>query len=111
MAKGLLFLAAAASLTSSTYAACTPADSKTYDYIVVGSGAGGIVVADKLSEAGKSVLLLERGPPSTGKFNGTQKPSWLSSTNLTRYDVPGLFNQIWADGVPSCPDTGVQAGW
>ena len=31
-----------------------------YDYIIVGAGAGGLVVADRLSEAGKKVLLIER---------------------------------------------------
>ena len=84
----------------------------TYDYIVIGSGAGGIPVADRLSEAGHSVLLIEKGPPSSGRWNGTMKPAWLEGTNLTRFDVPGLFNQIWADptGV-ACDDLDVMAGW
>ncbi|ORY00652.1 cellobiose dehydrogenase [Clohesyomyces aquaticus] len=89
----------------------TVASGTTYDYIVIGSGAGGIPVADKLSEAGFSVLLIEKGPPSSGRWNGTMKPSWLQGTNLTRFDVPGLFNQIWRDptGV-ACEDTGVMGG-
>lgn len=113
MARAILFAAAAASLFQWTHAQCTAVDaSKTYDYIVVGSGAGGIPIADRLSEAGFSVLLVEKGPLSTGKFNGTMKPSWLQGTNLTRFDVPGLFNQIWADGNGvACSDTGVMAGW
>jgi hypothetical protein len=92
---------------------CSPVNSnKTYDYIVIGSGAGGIPVADRLSEAGHSVLLIEKGPPSSGRWNGTMKPAWLEGTNLTRFDVPGLFNQIWADPIGlACEDLDVMAGW
>lgn len=71
--------------------------SKTYDYIVVGGGAGGIPIADKLSEAGHSVLLLEKGPPSTGQWGGNMGPDWLDGTGLTRFDVPGLCNEIWVN--------------
>ncbi|KAL8294336.1 hypothetical protein RB597_007947 [Gaeumannomyces tritici] len=83
----------------------------TYDYVVVGAGAGGIPIADKLSEAGKSVLLIEKGPPSTGKWGGKMGPAWLAGTGLTRFDVPGLCNQIWVDsnGV-ACDDTDQMAG-
>jgi cellobiose dehydrogenase (acceptor) len=83
----------------------------TYDYIVVGGGAGGIPIADKLSEAGKKVLLIEKGPPSSGRWGGTMKPSWLDGTNLTRFDVPGLCNQIWVDSAGiACTDTDQMAG-
>jgi len=39
------------------------------------------------------------------------RPSWLSGTNLTRFDVPGLCNQIWADrnGI-ACTDYDQLAG-
>ncbi|KAF5861547.1 hypothetical protein ETB97_012796 [Aspergillus alliaceus] len=86
-------------------------DGATYDYIVVGGGAGGIPVADRLSEAGHRVLLIEKGPPSSGRWGGTMKPEWLDGTNLTRFDVPGLCNQIWVDsnGI-ACSDTDQMAG-
>ncbi|EFQ32394.1 fungal cellulose binding domain-containing protein [Colletotrichum graminicola] len=88
-----------------------PVPSGTYDYIVIGAGAGGIPLADKLSEAGKSVLLIEKGPPSSGRWGGTMKPTWLEGTNLTRFDVPGLCNQIWRDSAGiACQDTDQMAG-
>lgn len=68
---------------------------KSYDAIVVGAGTAGIIVAERLSEAGKNVLLLEQGGPSYGITGGTEKPSWLSGTNLSRVDVPGLYSTIF----------------
>jgi len=99
--------------STTTTAAVTgiPAPTEAYDYIVVGGGAGGLVAADKLSQAGKSVLLVERGPPSTWATGGRNGPSWATTNSLTRYDVPGLCNQIWVDSVGiACPDVGTMAG-
>ena len=36
-----------------------------YDVVIIGSGAAGGIVAGVLAEAGKHVLLLERGPALT----------------------------------------------
>ena len=89
----------------------SPAPTDAYDYIVVGAGAGGIPVADRLSEKGKKVLLIEKGPPSLARFGGTMKPDWLKDYQLTRFDVPGLCNQIWVDSAGiACTDTDQMAG-
>lgn len=91
-----------ATATSTGVATATPTcrsvpSNKTFDYVIVGAGAGGIPVADKLSEAGHSVLLIEKGPVSTAQWGGDLGPDWLDGTNLTRFDVPGLCNEIWSD--------------
>lgn len=97
--------------TPTTTASGLPVPTATYDYIVVGGGAGGIPVADKLSEAGKKVLLIERGPPSSNRWGGTMRPDWLAGTNLSRFDVPGLCNEIWVDSAGiACSDIDQMAG-
>ncbi|KAL6712215.1 hypothetical protein ACN47E_000092 [Coniothyrium glycines] len=77
------------------FALCSPLN-QTWDYIIVGSGAAGIPLADRLSESGKSVLLIERGFPSSGRWGGAWKPAWLEGTNLTRFDVPALAQLVWS---------------
>ncbi|KEQ77451.1 FAD/NAD(P)-binding domain-containing protein, partial [Aureobasidium namibiae CBS 147.97] len=74
------------------------AGDSAFDYIVVGSGPGGVTVADKLSESGASVLLVERGQATTGQWNGNNRPQWLDNTGMTFYDVPALDDQIWTKG-------------
>lgn len=49
-----------------------------------GAGPAGLVMADRLSEAGKSVLLIERGGPSTKNTGGTREvPGWLNTTGVS----------------------------
>jgi choline dehydrogenase len=43
-------------------------DTQTYDYIVVGAGSAGCVVAHRLVKAGHRVLALEAGPTDATKF-------------------------------------------
>jgi cellobiose dehydrogenase (acceptor) len=73
----------------------------------IGSGPAGIVVADRMSEAGKKTLLLEQGGPSYHITGGTAGPGWLNGTDLSRVDVPGLYKSIFSipDGNLTCaPD-------
>ncbi|KAF8690928.1 Cellobiose dehydrogenase, partial [Rhizoctonia solani] len=81
------------------------------DYIIVGSGPAGIVAADRLSEAGKKVLLIERGGPSIAATGGTDTPPWPYPTNLTRFDMPAGFQTVFS-GTPyfMCKDLPARGG-
>lgn len=81
----------------------------TYDVIVVGGGPAGIIAAERIAEAGSSVLLIERGPANTVDLGSTQALSWNSS--LTPYDVPALGSSLGSvSGVKMCSDTASTAG-
>ncbi|MFQ5667038.1 MAG: GMC family oxidoreductase N-terminal domain-containing protein [Candidatus Binatia bacterium] len=82
------------------------------DVLVIGSGAGGAVVATELAEAGRSVAVLEEGGyyPATkftqreddmfGLLMGRQGPDWTEDYAVNfAYDkaVGGSTNSYWAD--------------
>lgn len=55
------------------------------DYVIVGAGSAGCTMAYRLSEAGKSVIVVEHGGSDAGPF--IQMPGALSyPMNMTRYD-------------------------
>lgn len=88
-------------------ASVAASNNQTYDYIVVGGGPSGIITAERLAEANKTVLLLERGHGPTAATGSNYTLSWNSS--LTPIDVPGLssavsgIEDLWEDYI--CPDT------
>lgn len=64
----------------------------TYDYIVVGGGPSGIITAERFAEAGKKVLLLERGTGPTVSTGANETLSWDHSRTVI--DLPGLSGDI-----------------
>lgn len=61
-----------------------------YDIIIIGTGAGGGTLLNKLAPSGKRVLVLERGP-----FLPREKENWETKVafNTTRYFGP----EVWHD--------------
>lgn len=66
----------------------------THDYVVIGAGSAGCVIATGLVEAGKSVLLLESGPMDRSLFismpGGLQKIAKRMSWHMRTEPEPGL---------------------
>ena len=54
-----------------------------YDYIVIGSGAGGGIVFDELKKKNKNVLLIEKGPHV--KSENLKKQFYYSLKNIWKY--------------------------
>ncbi|KAF1941685.1 choline dehydrogenase [Clathrospora elynae] len=81
----------------------------TFDYIVAGGGAAGIISAERLAESGASVLLIERGGPSYAFTGNTKVMPWNDTVSM--YDVPGYGYYLSDVGTPAyCTDTADQAG-
>ena len=76
-----------------------------YDFIIIGSGAGGGTLAYHLAPSGKKILLLERGP-----FVPREKENWSS----LEVNARGRYNtkELWrnADGSELHPHTNYYVG-
>eukprot|EP01133_Synstelium_polycarpum_P014224 gene14224-16783_t len=80
-----------------------------YDYIVVGSGAAGSIVASRLAANGDSVLVIEAGAASTSDYDGdlvAGTQGMVDGTNtyeplkeLTQYEVPLYWSSTYLTGV------------
>ncbi|KAI8941204.1 hypothetical protein NX059_002442 [Plenodomus lindquistii] len=81
----------------------------TYDVIVAGGGTAGIIAAERIAEAGLSVLLIERGPANTVALGSSQGLEW--NNTLTPYDIPSLGSSLSSlPGTKICSDTASMAG-
>ena len=106
---------AATSAPISTGSSSTPAgpistSSTIFDVIVVGGGPSGIIAAERLAEAGNSILLIERGGPSNTDQGATNTLPW--NDTLTPYDLPALGSSLTSmqDVSEFCKDTASTAG-
>ena len=91
---------------------------KTYDVVIVGSGAGGGMAAYELSKAGLKVCLLEAGTMYDPQKNITQlKNPWESKRRgaSTKYRPFGDFDACYGgwelDGEPYTKESGTQWDW
>lgn len=71
-----------ASATPTTFKGVPVPSATSYDYVVVGGGAAGIPIADKLSAAGHSVLLIEKGVASSARWGGSKSGSSVIRATL-----------------------------
>lgn len=83
-----------------------------YDAVVVGSGFGGSIVALRLAQAGKSVLVLERGQ----RYRPDEFPRDVTDVDSLFWDYPrrprslGLFDLRFLSGIGVVAASGVGGG-
>ncbi|KAK0452909.1 GMC oxidoreductase [Desarmillaria tabescens] len=100
----------ATSTSTTTAPTATTTGNITYDAIIVGSGPAGIIVAERMAEAGDNVLLIERGVASLYSCGGERVESW--NDTITVFDLPANGYELPSldDTSFYCTDTASQAG-
>jgi choline dehydrogenase-like flavoprotein len=66
--------------------------SQTYDFIVVGSGAGGSMVANRLVRMGQTVLVLEAGPTDFSQSTNFDLQNWFLLSQEEVWFLVSAFN-------------------
>ncbi|KAJ8688106.1 hypothetical protein QAD02_023901 [Eretmocerus hayati] len=87
---------------------CDIKNSSSFDYIIVGAGSAGSVLAERLSKAGAKILLIEAGGTPSYFFNipviapilFNSVYDWQYKTVPQEYSCKGLINNqsIWTSG-------------
>ncbi len=70
---------------------------KTFDAIVIGSGAGGLTAAARLCLAGMRPLVLEATARPGGRFSSIHKDGYVINTGAIAVESPGPWLQVMDD--------------
>lgn len=93
---------------------------KTYDAVIIGSGAGGGMSANILAENGLNVAIIEAGPffdPAQNQYRSQLRPAWESprrgaSTPLRNFgDWDAAYGGWNIDGEPYTKEEGTDFWW
>ncbi|MGV8075654.1 MAG: FAD-dependent oxidoreductase [Syntrophobacteraceae bacterium] len=87
---------------------------KVYDFVIIGSGAGGSTLAKELSRRGKQVILIEQGKPAKklGSFWKTIKYFEKTKIKTPLHSIEGVL--VWSTimaGGPTVVSCGNGARW
>ena len=108
----MLYLSLLLHLLSATVSLALATDQLEYDYVIVGAGTCGLVVANRLSElANVSVLVIEAGDSVLNNTNVTDTNPFSFASLGTAIDWQyEAANQTYADGKPQMMNAGKAIG-